>query len=85
MATGNAKKFGELGVPIPLAIEFAKQITASTGNKRRLIELGVNPIQATGLIVSVVSHTMSKAQKNALAETGMTPRVITEFARQIAT
>lgn len=81
MATGQKKRFVELGMAVPLAIELAAQITASAGNKRRLVELGMPEIQANIVVASVVSHTVNK---NRLAEASMTPRLVREFAAQIA-
>lgn len=82
MATGNAVKFGEFGVPIPLAKELARQITASTGTFEKLRELGVPAAASKIMAASVVSHTVSN---KALVEAGIVPPLVREFARQIAT
>ena len=84
MATGNAKKFVEIGVAPRLARELATQITASVGNARRLRELGMIPTQAAIVVPLITSHSMTTILRNRLAETGMPGRVIREFAAQIA-
>lgn len=82
MATGNRKRFIELGLTPPLATELAAQITASTGNARRLRELGVASGKAAAIIAaSVASHTVNLRQ---LSETGIVGPVAREFAVQIA-
>lgn len=82
MATGNAKRFIELGMAPPLATELAAQITASAGNVRRLREVGIASGKAASIMAaSVVSHTVNL---NALTQTGIIPAVAKEFATQIA-
>lgn len=81
MATGNARRFQEFGIPGVLAKELAAQITASAGNFQRLRELGMPGRASKIMAASVVSHTVNKGQ---LVEAGVIPAVVTEFAAQIA-
>lgn len=82
MATGNKKRFIELGLAPPLATELAAQITASTGNVRRLREVGMASGKAASIIAaSVASHTVNRTR---LCETGVPTEVVREFATQIA-
>lgn len=80
MATGNARRLNERGMPNTLAVELAKQITASTGDFRKLRELGLTA-GAKQMAAAVASHTVDK---RALVEHGIVPAVVTEFAAQIA-
>lgn len=80
MATGNAKRFTEIGVSPRLAVEYAKQITAGVGNVRRLVELGEVP-GAAKLIAQVISG--GAVGNNRLAELGVIPRVIRELKAQV--
>lgn len=84
MATGNARRFQELGIVGPLARELAAQITASSGNKFRLIELTMQGQAAAVVAAAVVSHTLSAAQIATMSAAGITGPVITEFKAQIA-
>ncbi|MBO9580322.1 MAG: hypothetical protein J7498_05475 [Sphingobium sp.] len=81
MATGNARRFQELGVPSGTAKELAAQITASTGNVRRLGEMGFTPNASNIIAASVAAHTVNV---RALCEAGVSSRVVAEFKTQIA-
>lgn len=80
MATGNAKRFTELGLAPTLSVELAKQITASIGDARRLKELGVTPGLAALVVPAIASHTVNVMK---LSEMGWPSRVSREFIRQI--
>lgn len=80
MATGNAKRFVELGLAPTLSIELAKQITASTGDARRLKELGMVPGLATIVVPAIAAHTVNVMK---LSEMGWPSRVVREFRAQI--
>lgn len=80
MATGNAKRFIELGVAVPLAIELAKQITAGVGVRRRLIELGMTPREGQR-VANLINGTV--ISNNRMVETGIIPRVLREIISQL--
>lgn len=80
MATGNAKRFVELGLAPALSIELAKQITASAGDARRLKELGMVPGLAALVVPSIVSRSVNVMK---LSELGMPARLVREFVAQI--
>lgn len=80
MATGNAKRFVELGVTPELSACLAAQITAGVGNSRALGELGVMP-RASRLIATAVATKLIDVYQ--LTRAGIVPAVANEFAFQI--
>jgi Fe2+ transport system protein FeoA len=80
MATGNAKRFVELGLAPALSIELAKQITANAGDGRRLRELGITPGLSALIVPAIAAHTVNLMK---LSEMGWPARVSREFNTQI--
>ena len=62
MAFTNAQKLQSLGVATPLAIELQAQITANTGNSRRLKELGMPGSLADYVASSITTGPMVAVQ-----------------------
>lgn len=55
MAFSTAQKLQSLGVATPLAKELQAQITANTGNSRRLKELGLGDVKLCDYVASSIT------------------------------
>jgi hypothetical protein len=77
MPFSNAQKLQSLGVATPLAIELSNQITANTGNSRRLQELGYHPKLANYVATSITTGPMDAVQATRLGMDTITAKAIT--------
>lgn len=84
MATGNAKRFAELGTAVPAAKELARQITAGAASVPKLIESGWAPPLAVQMAASITALTVTTVRRNALANLGMPGPMIRELGTQVA-
>jgi hypothetical protein len=73
----NAQKLQSLGVATPLALELQAQITANTGNSRRLQELGYHPKLANYVATSITTGPMDAVQATRLGMDTITAKAIT--------
>lgn len=69
----------ELGVPVPLAIEYQRQIDAGTGNVNRLLALGL-PVLPAKMIVGGFSTSVNA---NNLTAAGVPPVIAKYLATKI--
>ncbi len=81
MATGNAKRFIELGIPADVATSLANQITSGAPSVRRLQEMGWTFPSCSLMAAAITATTVDR---NKLAASGVPAPIVREFAAQIA-
>lgn len=85
MATGNAKRLTELGLPAPTAKELARQITTGAPYSiPKLLEVGFVPLVAQRLVAAMTAATMTADTRNAMASAGVSPVLVREIGAQVA-
>lgn len=82
MAFSLAQRLQSLGVATQLAVEIQRQISVGTGNVKKLLEMGVVPLDAKNLAAGITAGTISA---KILAEGSFVPAVAVLIAKAAST